>query len=69
MWAIDSHGEITLNDVHSDNYLKYFGEGVEKCTASPGCIVFVPGPLRENTLRGYPGDTGIVLGPADWDVA
>ena len=30
MRAIDSHGEITLNDVHSDNYLKYFGEGVEK---------------------------------------
>jgi NAD-reducing hydrogenase large subunit len=30
MRAIDSHGEITLNDVHNDNYLKYFGEGVEK---------------------------------------
>lgn len=30
MRAIDSRGEITLNDVHSDNYLKYFGEGVEK---------------------------------------
>ena len=30
MRAIDSHGDITLNDVHSDQYLKYFGEGVEK---------------------------------------
>jgi NAD-reducing hydrogenase large subunit len=30
MRAIDSHGEITLNDVHSSSYLKYFGEGVEK---------------------------------------
>ena len=30
MRAIDSQGESTLNDVHSDNYLKYFGEGVEK---------------------------------------
>jgi NAD-reducing hydrogenase large subunit len=30
MRAIDSHGEITLNDVHSDHYLKYFGESVEK---------------------------------------
>jgi len=30
MRAIDSSGEITLNDVHSNNYLKYFGEGVEK---------------------------------------
>jgi NAD-reducing hydrogenase large subunit len=30
MRAIDSHGNVTLNDVHSDNYLKYFGEGVEK---------------------------------------
>jgi NAD-reducing hydrogenase large subunit len=28
--AIDSHGQRTLDDVHSDNYLKYFGEGVEK---------------------------------------
>ena len=27
--AIDSHGETTLNDVHGDHYLKYFGEGVE----------------------------------------
>jgi len=30
MRAIDSQGKITLNDVHADNYLKYFGEGVEK---------------------------------------
>jgi len=30
MRAIDSHGETTLNDVPGDNYLKYFGEGVEK---------------------------------------
>ena len=30
MRAIDSHGEVTLNDVDSDSYLKYFGEGVEK---------------------------------------
>ena len=30
MRAIDSGGQITLNDVHGDNYLKYFGEGVEK---------------------------------------
>ena len=30
MRAIDSSGQITLNDVHGDNYLKYFGEGVEK---------------------------------------
>ena len=30
MRAIDCRGEITLNDVHSNNYLKYFGEGVEK---------------------------------------
>ena len=30
MRAIDSQGEITLNDVHSSSYLKYFGEGVEK---------------------------------------
>jgi NAD-reducing hydrogenase large subunit len=30
MRAIDSRGEITLNDVDSKNYLKYFGEGVEK---------------------------------------
>jgi NAD-reducing hydrogenase large subunit len=30
MRAIDSRGETTLNDVHSDDYLKYFGEGVEK---------------------------------------
>jgi len=30
MRAMDSQGEITLNDVHSDSYLKYFGEGVEK---------------------------------------
>jgi NAD-reducing hydrogenase large subunit len=28
--AIDHRGEVTLNDVHGDNYLKYFGEGVEK---------------------------------------
>ena len=30
MRAIDSSGQVTLNDVHGDNYLKYFGEGVEK---------------------------------------
>ena len=30
MRAIDSSGQTTLNDVHSDSYLKYFGEGVEK---------------------------------------
>ncbi len=30
MRAIDSSGQITLNDVHSNDYLKYFGEGVEK---------------------------------------
>jgi NAD-reducing hydrogenase large subunit len=30
MRAIDSRGEITLNDVPGDHYLKYFGEGVEK---------------------------------------
>ena len=30
MRAFDSDGQITLNDVHNDNYLKYFGEGVEK---------------------------------------
>ena len=30
MRAIDSQGEVTLKDVHSDSYLKYFGEGVEK---------------------------------------
>jgi len=30
MRAIDSQGETTLQDVHSDQYLKYFGEGVEK---------------------------------------
>lgn len=30
MRAIDSSGKITLNDVHSNDYLKYFGEGVEK---------------------------------------
>jgi NAD-reducing hydrogenase large subunit len=30
MRAIDSSGQITLDDVHSDDYLKYFGEGVEK---------------------------------------
>ena len=30
MRAIDSHGDITLHDVHGDHYLKYFGEGVEK---------------------------------------
>jgi NAD-reducing hydrogenase large subunit len=30
MRAIDAEGRITLNDEHSDNYLKYFGEGVEK---------------------------------------
>ena len=28
--AIDARGEVTLNDIHSDQYLKYFGEGVEK---------------------------------------
>ena len=28
--AIDSDGRVTLNDVHGDSYLKYFGEGVEK---------------------------------------
>lgn len=30
MRAIDAQGQRTLNDVHSDHYLKYFGEGVEK---------------------------------------
>jgi NAD-reducing hydrogenase large subunit len=30
MRAIDAHGNITLNDIHNNNYLKYFGEGVEK---------------------------------------
>lgn len=30
MRAIDSHGEITLDDAHSNSYLKHFGEGVEK---------------------------------------
>ncbi len=30
MRAIDSSGNPTLHDVHSDSYLKYFGEGVEK---------------------------------------
>jgi NAD-reducing hydrogenase large subunit len=30
MRAIDSDGEVTLNDAHSDSYLKHFGEGVEK---------------------------------------
>jgi NAD-reducing hydrogenase large subunit len=30
MRAINGKGEMTLNDVHSDDYLKYFGEGVEK---------------------------------------
>ncbi|MBT8048266.1 MAG: Ni/Fe hydrogenase subunit alpha [Xanthomonadales bacterium] len=30
MRAIDSRGEVTLNDVDNDSYLKYFGEGVEK---------------------------------------
>lgn len=30
MRAIDSRGNITLNDVHNDDYLKYFIEGVEK---------------------------------------
>jgi len=30
MRAIDSKGHITLNDENSDEYLKYFGEGVEK---------------------------------------
>jgi len=30
MRAIDSNGDLTLHDVHSDQYLKYFGEGVEK---------------------------------------
>ncbi len=30
MRAIDSKGNITLNDVHNDEYLKYFVEGVEK---------------------------------------
>ena len=30
MRAIDSSGQTTLNDVHSNDYLKYFGEGVEK---------------------------------------
>ena len=28
--AIDENGQVTLNDIHSDSYLKYFGEGVEK---------------------------------------
>jgi len=30
MRAIDAQGKTTLNDIHADNYLKYFGEGVEK---------------------------------------
>ncbi len=30
MRAIDSDGTVTLNDAHSDSYLKHFGEGVEK---------------------------------------
>lgn len=30
MRAIDSSGQISLSDVHSNDYLKYFGEGVEK---------------------------------------
>ena len=30
MRAIDSEGKLTLNDVHCDDYLKYFTEGVEK---------------------------------------
>ncbi len=30
MRAIDNTGQITLNDVHSNDYLRYFGEGVEK---------------------------------------
>ena len=30
MRAIDAEGAITLNDIHNDQYLKYFGEGVEK---------------------------------------
>jgi len=30
MRAIDSGGLITLDDVHSNDYLEYFGEGVEK---------------------------------------
>jgi len=30
MRAIDNSGQITLNDVHSNDYLRYFGEGVEK---------------------------------------
>ncbi len=30
MRAIDAQGNITLNDIHNNNYLKYFGEGVEK---------------------------------------
>ncbi|MEJ2577453.1 MAG: hypothetical protein P8106_12560, partial [Gammaproteobacteria bacterium] len=28
--AVDANGAVTLNDVHGDDYLKYFGEGVEK---------------------------------------
>lgn len=28
--AIDSHGNVTLNDIPSDDYIKYFSEGVEK---------------------------------------
>jgi len=30
MRAIDGHGQVTLNDVPGDDYLRYFGEGVEK---------------------------------------
>ncbi|MBT8220404.1 MAG: Ni/Fe hydrogenase subunit alpha [Bacteroidia bacterium] len=30
MRAIDGDGNITLNDVHNDDYIKYFTEGVEK---------------------------------------
>ncbi len=28
--AIDAQGRTNLNDIHSDDYLEYFGEGVEK---------------------------------------
>ena len=30
MRALDARGEVTLNDVQNENYLRYFGEGVEK---------------------------------------
>ena len=32
MRAIDSEGQLTLNDIHNDEYINYFNEGVEKWT-------------------------------------